>query len=437
MKAVTRESLLSLNPEEVRSLSEYFAFCKYYFKPKFEEKVEGYLYKRDKQFIAIDKNKFGRLLQDFPFLKELENDSSKKELFQYLKKHKSEDTFKDFPLSWLKDKILKKKLFKLSKDKDLVKVSNISGIFEEDRNLQENLKNYVRNLPKYSFSIWFKFKLEAPYFSKDDDELYIIQNPVLKETNFKVPMVRGSGWKGALAHAFREIINEESIIGKKQKVIESFLRIFGAGSEIIKIIEEYIKKKTSNPDKLANALIEFILFELGLGVSSEDLKDKNSDENQHNLLKLLKEKIEEKKRNLNPMLPSEFQSHKGRAIFYPTFFDSLSLEVINPHDRRKRAGTQPIYYEVVPKGAEGIFQLVYIPFDGILKPESELKKEVEEDLNNLITAIKKLQDLGIGAKTKLGWGRFSIKDSGFPCCIINFEPDSEVRQRCRVINVYN
>ena len=412
MKAVTRESLLSLNPEEVRSLPEYFAYCRYYFKPKSEEKVEGYLYKKDKQFVAIDKNKFRSLLQDFPFLKELKNDDSKEELFQYLKKHKSEDTFKDFPLSWLKDRILKKEPFKFSEDKDLVKVSKISGIFEESRTLQENLKSHVRNLPKYSFSIWFKFKLEAPYFSKDDDELYIIQNPVLKEINFKIPMVRASGWKGALAHAFREVINEANM-DEKISLTESFLRIFGAGSETIKIIEDHIKNKVSNSNGLEKAIKEFILFELGLEISIEDLRDTTEDKSTDkdkstNLLKLLKEKIEEKKRSLNPMLPSEFQSHKGRAIFYPTFFDSLSLEVINPHDRRKRAGTQPIYYEVVPKGAEGIFQLVYIPFDGILKPEEELKQEVKEDLKNLITAIKKLQDLGIGAKTKLGWGRFKI-----------------------------
>jgi CRISPR-associated protein Cmr2 len=106
----------------------------------------------------------------------------------------------------------------------------------------------------------------------------------------------------------------------------------------------------------------------------------------------------------------ELRTHKGRAIFYPTYFDTLSLEVINPHDRKKRAGKYPIYYEVVPKETEGIFQLFYIPFDGILKPEDELKREVEEDLINLCEAIEKLRERGIGAKTKLGWGSFKIHD---------------------------
>ena len=68
---------------------------------------------------------------------------------------------------------------------DFQKIEQISGIYDNLTNLQ----NYINKLPKHSFAIWFKFKLEAPYFSKDDDEFYIIQNPILKETNFKVPMI--------------------------------------------------------------------------------------------------------------------------------------------------------------------------------------------------------------------------------------------------------
>jgi CRISPR-associated protein Cmr2 len=68
----------------------------------------------------------------------------------------------------------------------------------------------------------------------------------------------------------------------------------------------------------------------------------------------LHEKISEKIQKDNKDSPIEFQTHKGRGIFYPTYFYKLSLDVINPHDRRKRAGTQPIYYEVVTEGAEGL-----------------------------------------------------------------------------------
>ncbi|GIW56875.1 MAG: hypothetical protein KatS3mg082_3279 [Nitrospiraceae bacterium] len=44
----------------------------------------------------------------------------------------------------------------------------------------------------------------------------------------------------------------------------------------------------------------------------------------------------------------EKKFHQGALVFYPTWFDKIGFEVINPHDRSRRAGTQPIYYEVVP-----------------------------------------------------------------------------------------
>lgn len=278
-------------------------------------------------------------------------------------------------------------------------IKDISGIFEDVKNLQA----YINNLPKYSFAIWFKFKLKTPYFSKDDDEFYIIQNPILKETNFKVPMVRGSSWKGAVAHAFRELL------GEKEK-IESFLRIFGAGSESIKALESYLFDKSKDLKKTQEHLLEFILFELGLKVDKVLIEKIKKIKNKEEVLNILGSKLSQKLSENKRDLPLEFQTHKGRAIFYPTYFDRLTLEIINPHDRRKRAGTNPIHYEVVPEGTEGIFQLIYIPFDGILKDNNELKNEVNKDLNNLCEAFEILTEIGIGAKTKLGWGRFKIED---------------------------
>lgn len=146
---------------------------------------------------------------------------------------------------------------------NLEKIQQISGIYEDSNELREHMKK----LPKYSFAIWFKFKFKAPYFSKDDDEFYIIQNPLLKETNFKVPMIRGSGWKGALAHAFRELFKKDSENNREK--IESFLRIFGAGSENIKVIESYVLGKSKNVEEAKNKLLEFMLFELGLEVSKK------------------------------------------------------------------------------------------------------------------------------------------------------------------------
>jgi len=304
----------------------------------------------------------------------------------------------------------------LSFDNDTLKrIQNISGIITEEN----NIKNLVEKLPKYSFTVWVKFKLLEPYFSRDDDEFYIIQNPILKETVFKVPMVRGSSWKGALAGTFKKLLNNNS---EKSKIIESYLRIFGAGSESIKEIESYLREKASDLKDFKNNILEFILFELGMKVTKDYIDEIEAENNEDKLIQKLQEKISQKIKKND--LPIEFQTHKGRAIFYPTYFDKISLEIINPHDRRKRAGTVPIHYEVVPSGTKGILQIVYIPFDGVLKKDDELKEEVKQDLEWLCKAIKNLADEGIGAKTKLGWGRFEIKEKCF--CL----KENEIFQIC-------
>ena len=408
------DALIEINPDKVESLSEYIAYCKFCFKPKSGKEISYYLVKNNREWY-LNEDRKSALFNEFKFLKrelesyeESKNNKNKKEecenqLAKKLKDYKSDETLKDFPLNWLKNEIIKSKIKQRSFEGDgnIKRIKQISNICENP----ENLKNYIHNLPKYSFAIWFKFKLKAPYFSKDDDEFYIIQNPILKETNFKAPMVRGSGWKGALAHAFRELFKEDPYNNKNK--IESFLRIFGAGSESIKAIESYLLEKSKNLNEAKDKILEFMLFELGIKVNKELIEKVNDISNIENFRDFLKNYLTEKLENAQD-LPQEFKTHKGRAVFYPTYFDKLSLEIINPHDRKKRAGKNPIHYEVVPKETEGIFQLIYIPFDGILKPEEKLKKDVKMDLDNICEAIGKLQKRGIGAKTKLCWGRFEI-----------------------------
>ena len=267
----------------------------------------------------------------------------------------------------------------------------------------EELKNLINQLIPYSFGILVEFKLKQPYFSRDDEEFYLIQNPVLKEKVFKVPMIRGSGWKGALANAGRELIKEkyesENYIWKD---VFSYLRIFGTGNEDFRNLMDMLNKHNYY-DELKKSLIRYVLFNLGTLIKLSDLES-NGD------IKTLIEKYfnEFENKFLSTDNKKYYEAKKGRAVFYPTYFDKLSLEVINPHSRKTRAGTNPIHYEVVPKDTEGILQIVYIPFDGILKENEELKKEVEQDLEFLCNCIEKVADLGIGAKTKLGWGTFEI-----------------------------
>ena len=226
-------------------------------------------------------------------------------------------------------------------------------------------------------------------------------------------MIRGSGWKGAIASAFKDLINEETDLKKENKLIQSYIRIFGTGSNEFRELLENIKKKLKNEGALdMQKVIKFFLFELGLKLTKKDidsLKDKSEIDS------WVEEKLVINFHDSSKDLPSYLTIHKGRVIFYPTYFNKLSFEIINPHSRKTRAGTNPIHYEVVPKGETGILQIVNIPFDGILMTDVDLKKQVSEDLKFLIQAIEKTAENGIGAKTKLGWGQFTLEEKKAIC----------------------
>lgn len=96
---------------------------------------------------------------------------------------------------------------------------------------------------------------------------------------------------------------------------------------------------------------------------------------------------------------------RGRLSFYPTFFDKISLEVINPHDRKTKAGTVPIYIESVPDGAKGTFSLLYVPFDLMGKPSEEIKQQLTEDINLVCDSLEEMMlTYGFSAKKSCGFG---------------------------------
>jgi CRISPR-associated protein Cmr2 len=96
----------------------------------------------------------------------------------------------------------------------------------------------------------------------------------------------------------------------------------------------------------------------------------------------------------------------GRLHFYPTFFDRMSLEVINPHDRATRAGKYPIYFESVPTGTEGIFSLLYVPLPGSIHSEQEAR----EDLRIVTSALYQMLCIyGFSAKKSSGFGEVADK----------------------------
>ncbi len=97
---------------------------------------------------------------------------------------------------------------------------------------------------------------------------------------------------------------------------------------------------------------------------------------------------------------------QGALVFYPTWFAKIGFEVINPHSRERRAGTQPIYYEVVPAGTEGMLRLLYAPLPGAAARD---KVKPEEAIEPLLKAIEVLlTTYGISAKRTAGWGTASM-----------------------------
>lgn len=94
----------------------------------------------------------------------------------------------------------------------------------------------------------------------------------------------------------------------------------------------------------------------------------------------------------------ESQHRSGSLIFFPTFFNNISLEVINPHLRKEGSGTQPIYFECVPQDAEGTFALLNYPIYGT-------QNHALESLSIVASGIERLfLDFGFGAKTSSGFG---------------------------------
>jgi CRISPR-associated protein Cmr2 len=97
----------------------------------------------------------------------------------------------------------------------------------------------------------------------------------------------------------------------------------------------------------------------------------------------------------------------GALVFYPTWFHKVGFEVINPHNRACRAGTQPIYYEVVPAGTEGRLRLLYAPLPGQMENDRINPAGFLPQLFDGMKAL--LETYGISAKRTAGWGTARIE----------------------------
>lgn len=92
---------------------------------------------------------------------------------------------------------------------------------------------------------------------------------------------------------------------------------------------------------------------------------------------------------------------RGALAFRPTWFDKVGFEVINPHDRAKKAGTKPILYEVVPPGTTGTLNVLYAPNPGASTPNVNRQCAILR----LLDAVESLiTEYGFSAKRTSGWG---------------------------------
>ncbi len=109
----------------------------------------------------------------------------------------------------------------------------------------------------------------------------------------------------------------------------------------------------------------------------------------------------------------EDKHRQGRLHFYPTFFDGIGFEIINPHDREKRIGKNPIFMECAPRGAKGRFGLLYVPFPPCRMPEEATEAQGEAAERDAAAVDRRrvpvlvewtLSWFGFGAKKTSGYG---------------------------------
>ena len=171
----------------------------------------------------------------------------------------------------------------------------------------------VSLLPPGSWFLQFTFTLAKPWISKDDDPFYVAEsvNPVRKDKVFKVPVMSAAGWKGLLRWTLMHI-------------------------------RLALKKDQRNPQCFAmERFVQTLLFGDEQGEETGQVKGfaKHVDS-------LKPEARAEYERLLRQYYGVEendpFPHHAGRLNFYPTFFDRIDVEVINPHSRETKAGTHPI-----------------------------------------------------------------------------------------------
>lgn len=251
--------------------------------------------------------------------------------------------------------------------------SDLENTFKKFQELHLTASHHDLSLmPPYSFLISFSFKLRKPYISRDDQDFYVIDNPVKKEWVFKLPFVAPSQWKGCLHAA----------------MVSLLCKWWDAAPGDGEMTDEFVGRRL--------ALVRLFGNEYGVDVSASEFNNyldqyggRAAAEIYHDRLRTM---LREGRR-------------RGRLHFYPTYFKKIDLEVINRHDRVTGAGTVPVLFECVPEGEKGEFTILYVPYDLVGAKEVSARTEAAEDLLLLADGIECLfTNFGFGAKTGSAYG---------------------------------
>ena len=259
-------------------------------------------------------------------------------------------------------------------------MASILGLVNQEVTVAPSLPD-LSIFPPGSWAVQITFTLRKPYISKDDVDFYILDNPVKKEHVFKVPYVAPSQWKGTLRAAM-----------------------------VRELVEWWRTQDTKYPMKFARRRFHLaLLFGDEKGEESGSIKGlaKYLDEiGGDEAARLFREKM---RKYFGVHEDKPMPHFQGRLHFYPTFFDKIGLEVINPHDRKTGTGKQPIYFECVPTGTKGTFTLLYVPSYLSDKPE-EAQNQAKRDLKTVLRGLYAMfKRYGFGAKTSSGYG--VVKDA--------------------------
>lgn len=228
----------------------------------------------------------------------------------------------------------------------------------------------IYQMPAFSFLLRVPFRLRKPYLSKDDATFHLLDNPVRKEKIFQVPMVAATGWKGAL----------------RASLVQHLVAWWSSLNDD----EQRTHRKTFLQRRIQMAR----LFGNEKGVQNDDISSEVF------LDKIGGERLAQIYRRVVRRYLSSSGFFAGRLHFFPTFFDQLALEVINPHSRQSGVGERgPILIECVPQGAKGELLVLYVPF-GTSDPH-----QIATDLEITAQGLQAmLTTYGFGAKTSSGFG---------------------------------